>query len=155
MKKFISFLIVIALVFSLSACGGSGSPATITDNDGNVVQMTSKELCKVESENAARFEKVYYGADVVFTGTVKAVISNTSFNGGLTVDGIEFEDGWEVHLRNGWYDDILLQLNSGDKVKVKSQIFSASANKVTVLGMGSSSGYNKDTLKLTELEIVK
>lgn len=155
MKKFISFLIVIALVFSLSACGGSDSPATITDKDGNVVQMTAKELCKLEEENSARFESLYYGANIVFVGTVKKVFSNARFNGSLVVDGIEFEEGWEVHLHNSWYDSMLLELNPGDKVKVTSQIYSVFGRNVTVLGMGSSAGYNKDTLKLTKLEIVK
>lgn len=58
MKKLLALVTVMVMVFALCACGGSGSPATIVDNDGNTVQMTAEELVSIYEENEANYKKI-------------------------------------------------------------------------------------------------
>ena len=63
MKKVLALVTVMVMVFTLCACGGSGSPATIVDNDGNTVQMTAEDLVSIYEENEANYTKNYQGAE--------------------------------------------------------------------------------------------
>ena len=58
MKKVLALVMVIVMAFAVCACGGSGSPATIVDNDGNTVQMTAEELVSIYEENEANYKKI-------------------------------------------------------------------------------------------------
>lgn len=58
MKKVLALVMVIVMAFAVCACGGSGSPATIVDNDGNTVQMTAEELVSIYEENEANYKKL-------------------------------------------------------------------------------------------------
>ena len=58
MKKVLALVTVMVMVFTLCACGGSGSPATIVDNDGNTVQMTAEDLVSIYEENEANYKKI-------------------------------------------------------------------------------------------------
>lgn len=137
MKK-VNLLIVISLmVCLLCACGG-GTAATITDKDGNTVQMTAKELKAVSDENSARFDDLYEGADIELTGTVESVSD----------DSVILKDGWKVMLSKSKHYDLLTSLNKGDKVYVKSNIRNATYTNVELVGMKGSIGYNDDTKKL-------
>lgn len=155
MKKALSLLLALVLCLGLCACATqSSSPAAIVDNDGNSVSMTAKELCDIYSENKAKFDKYYYGAAINFTGTVEKIETDFRQNGSdIRVDRIIFQEGWEVYLLHGWYDDVLVELSKGTVVEVSSKIFSCFGNTVDVRGM-STVGYNKDSLKETTLKIV-
>ena len=60
-KKILAITTILAMCLALCACGG-GTAATITDNEGNTVQMTAKELKEIYQENEARFDKLYENA---------------------------------------------------------------------------------------------
>ena len=107
MKKALS--LVLALVLSLSMCAccgknekniGTNSKATIITNDGKTVELSAEELFREFDGNEARFEKIYQGATIEFTGTVKYIKTNTSvYNGDSVPAGqnkIVFEEGWCV-----------------------------------------------------------
>ena len=138
MKKVLALVMVMMMVFALCACGGSGSPATIVDNDGNTVQMTAKELKAEYDENSARFKEIYYGGGIELNGTVESVTTNT----------VKLKEGWEVELSPQKHGDLLTSLNKGDKVYVKSNIYSAFVN-VELKGMTDKIGYNDGSLKTT------
>ena len=75
-RKILALIMVLAMCLALCACGG-GTIATITDNEGNTVQMTAKELKKVYDENEAKFNDLYQGADIELTDTVESVSTDT------------------------------------------------------------------------------
>lgn len=137
MKKVLALVMVMVMAISLSACG-SDSPATIVDNDGNTVQMTAEELKAEYDENTARFKELYYGGDIELTGTVESVSTNT----------VKLKEGWEIELSPRKHGDLLTSLNKGDKVYVKSNIYSAFVN-AELKGMTDNIGYNDASLKTT------
>ena len=86
-RKFLAIFMMLTMCLALCACGG-GTAATITDNDGNTVQMTAKELKEIHKENEAKFNDLYQGADIELTDTVESVSTDT----------VELKGGWEVQL---------------------------------------------------------
>ncbi len=137
MKKVLALVMVMVMAISLCACGSDG-PATIVDNDGNTVQMTAEELKAEYDENTAWFKELYYGGDIELTGTVESVSTNT----------VKLKEGWEIELSPRKHGDFLTSLNKGDKVYVKSNIYSAFVN-AELKGMTDKIGYNDNSLKTT------
>lgn len=130
--------------------------AEIIDNDGNIVYMTADEVSAAKDENEARFKKLYIGAKIEFTGTVESVRSDyTEYGWGWRFDSITFEEGWKVVLPHGEYDDILMKLSAGSKVKVNSNIFYADHFDVDVRGTGESGGTNINKMANTRLSLVE
>ena len=135
MKKAISLVLLLALCLSLCACGGGGeakaaaSKATITTNEGNSVSLSAEDLFKEYDGNEARFLKLYGGATIEFTGTVKYIKADTSvYSGSNSVrpgqNKIVFEEGWclIIGYKNNTYD--LADYYPGQKLKVTSGIIS-------------------------------
>ena len=135
-KKIFAIIMVMTLCVSFCACGG-GTTATITDNEGNTVQMTAEDLEKISDENEAKFEDLYKGAEIELTDTVESVSSDT----------VSLKGGWKVQLSKSKHADILAELSKGDSVYVKSNI-SIVFDGVELKGMHGIS-YDDDTLKTT------
>lgn len=179
MKKLIAILLAMMMVFPFAGCGNeetaeqSGStaetpkteesfpeivnPATVIDNEGNTIEITSDELIKINKENEAKFEKYYDGAKITFVGTVKSVeyglLLHTSH---IICDTIEFEEGWKVYLSHEQYYDLLVELSAGDKVEVQSNIYYAESLLIDIRGTNpNTGGYNEKTLKYTKLKLVE
>ena len=143
-KKILAIITILAMCLALCACGG-GTAATITDNEGNTVQMTAKELKEIYQKNEARFDKLYENAEVTLTGTVESIDSNFMYKGTSTrYDSIKLEDGWQIDIAHGSHDDILLKLSAGDSITVTSEINSAFGANITLCSMLSDDGWHWD-----------
>lgn len=114
-------LVLIIVLFSM--CSIPETKATVTDKNGNTVYMTNKEIIEA-GENDAKFNSLYLGADISFVGTVKEIKTNcTNITVSSTAgDYIEFEEGFEVFLPLDYYEDFLVTVNKGDRIKVSSEI---------------------------------
>lgn len=143
-KKIFAIIMVMTLCVSFCACGG-GTTATITDNEGNTVQMTAKELKAVYDENEAKFDKLYSDAEITLTGKVESIDSDFMYNGlSVRYDSIELEGGWQVDIAHGSHDDVLLELSAGDTITVTSEIHSAIGANITLCSMSSETGSSWD-----------
>jgi len=175
MKRIVSFILVVVVAFGLCACSQSNSsgvvgnnsntgskketPATIVDNEGNTAQKTVSELLEIAA-NQAKFEKLYRGASIKFTGKVKKVETSLSYNGGDFYDIIFFEEGWIVRLPediygNGKYADVLAEINVGDSVTVESDIcgFNTSLGEIDIRGMADNIGWDDESLLKTVIKV--
>lgn len=114
MKKSISILLVIALCWSLYACGNTETTATpaevptttptetpseaptepadpkettamVYTNEGETVEICANEMISVYDGNEARFYKLYGGATIEFVGTVKFIRVKTDVYNGNSV----------------------------------------------------------------------
>lgn len=155
MKKIMSFLFIVVFCLSLCACGGESASATVTDYDGNTVQMSAKNLASVYKENGAKFKK-YVGNDISFVGTVKSVESASRRNGdNFTTNVIVFQEGWRVIIMEGDYNGLAFELSKGDKVSVSSQIYSCFGNSIEVAGIDEGSNcYTRSSIRNSVLEKV-
>ena len=72
MKKILNILVILLFVCCTTACGNKNSDikATITDNEGNIINMSSKEMFELYDGNEAKFDKYYLGAKITFVGTM-------------------------------------------------------------------------------------
>lgn len=136
MKKALSLILAIVLCLGLCACGvGTETPtepavtkATIVTNEGNTVEMSAEDLFKEFDGNEARFNKLYRGATITFTGTVKYIKADTAVYSGNSVrpdqNKIVFEDGWclIIGYKNDTYD--LADYYPGQKLEVTTGIIS-------------------------------
>ena len=128
------------------------SKATIVNKQGEIEELSAKELKKIYDENQANFKKNYAGAYIVFIGTVERVRNGFIENGStITLDCIEFKEGFNFNLNSNEYD--LSNISSGDKIIVLANIFSA-FYRIDVRGTGGSNGYNVDSMKKVKFEIV-
>ena len=180
MRKTLCIILALLAIFCLCACsqtnnhssGNSNSgantitnakkatPATIVDNEGNTVKKTVAELVEIAG-NDAKFDKLYRGASIKFTGVVKEVKTSMSYNGGGFYDIIFFEEGWVVYLPediydNGKYANILAKIDVGDKVTVSSDICfcNTSLNEIDIRGMASDNiGFDEESMLKTVITI--
>lgn len=100
--------------------------ATVITPAGEVEQLTASELCTIDKDNQAKFEKVYSGSSVEVTSKVESIttnMTNSMFNFGFTLDEIDLEGGWKVLVKHGEYD--LSELQVGDTLNVKSKLLLA------------------------------
>jgi len=155
MKKVISLILVLIMILSLSACGGTSSGATIIDNEGNTIQMTADELMEANG-NEVYFDKMYAGAEIVVEGTVEKVDFGFYSNGSpILFDRVELEEGWEVYLPHDAYD--LAELAVGTKVRIASNVYRTFVN-VELLGCFYDEDqlvYTDSSLRTTELTVIK
>lgn len=86
MKKLITLLLTAALVLSLVACGGGGTPSK-TDLLENAVEVDLKEYSIAFTENSAAVKKEYGGATCTISGYVDNIRGDVS----------------EVQMK--WYED--------------------------------------------------
>lgn len=129
-KKILSFLLILVLLIGMSGCGSDKNEikeAFIMDNEGNEVQLSSKELMNIYDSNEAKFYKLYGGATITFESTVKSISVNTA----VIVDSnhvtagqnkIVFEDGWCLIIGNGNENFDLADYDKGDVLKVTTSI---------------------------------
>ena len=138
------------MVLSFAGCGNTNNAseynkATITDNEGNVVEMTAKELCDLYDSNTAKFNKLYQRASITFTGKISSI--NNYSNNLYTYYSIKIDNGWELEVAE--YSELgetIYKLDVGDVVKVTSKIQSAFGVNVTVYDTyRNGSGYHDDT----------
>ena len=136
MKKALSLILALVLCLSLCACGDGGkiskepavTKAKIETNDGNTVEMSAEELFNEYDSNEARFNKLYRGATITLTGTVKYIKVDTSVYSGDSIrpdqNKIVFEDGWclIIGYKNDTYD--LADYYPGQKLEVTTGIIS-------------------------------
>lgn len=156
MKK--SLLIFLTLILCLALCACSSTvKATVTDNEGTEIELSAKEIWKIKSENEAKFDSLYKGAEITFVGTVKSVKTYFRESGSnVNFDSISFKEGFTVYLLSGYEEDLLKELSAGDKVEVTSQIDDCFGGYVEVMGLYSNGGgYNADTLMKTELKLIE
>ena len=141
MKKVLALVTVMVMVFTLCACGGSGSPATIVDNDGNTVQMTAEDLVSIYEENEANYTKNYQGAEATVQGTVEKVDATMVTFGTYNkqVYEVYLQEGWEITVLQEFHDEVA-DLSKGDKVKITSTLQLGSMNRVRMQAVGQS-GY--------------
>lgn len=169
MRKLLCIVLTLLSVLCLCACVQTNKPgadskkeisATIVDNEGNTVLKTVDELVEIAG-NSAKFNKLYRGASIKFTGTVKKVETSMSYNGGGYYDIVFFEEGWVVYLPedvydNGKYADILAEINIGDKVTVRSDICycNTTLKEIDIRGMASDNiGFDKESMEETVITI--
>ena len=162
MKKTKLFMLFIATLL-LTGCGANKN-ITVTDNLGTTTEMKISELINA-SENDAKFNKYYYGAQVTFEGKIKSIVVDGMHNimyqpsRGAVSDSIIFEtvDGItiELGLDNGVED--LSSLNIGDTLKVNSYIMNANSSFLyvgTYLCENSKCKWESNE-KITSFELIK
>lgn len=176
MRRVSCIIVAVLIVIGLCACSETSSsvtntnkvvsssknemPATIVDNEGNTVQKTATELIAIAG-NQAKFEKLYRGASIKFTGKVKKVETSLSYNGGGFYDMIFFEEGWIVRLPedvygNGKYADVLAEIDVGDSVTVESDICDCNPGlkEIDIRGMASDNiGWSDESLLKTVIKV--
>lgn len=147
MKKLISLLLVLAMVFCLSACekpieqsdgNASGSKkkeinpvATIITNDGQTVYMTAQELMDAYDKDLDEFNRRYDGAKITFEGSIKYVDDHVSAV--VTSEPrvapnqvrIVFNEGWCLTAALDSQTVNWKELRSGYKRKVTTSIIGA------------------------------
>ncbi len=96
MKKILSLLLVVVMVFGVCGCGKKEIKLTVTDKEGTVSEMTVSELYEAK-QNQAQFNKLYNGAKVSFTGTVKKIETNYRINDSPVYDSITFEENLTLY----------------------------------------------------------
>ena len=165
MKKLLAFVLAMIMLLSFVGCVDIEEiivpeepkeiPATITDNEGNTVEMTAKELKEIYDTNQPRFDKLYQGADITFVGTFKSVSTVRENGSSFVYDKVLFEEGWEVSLLAGDKEDFLIELMPGDKVKVESQVLDCFGPYVDIRGLYIGDGWTEKSLKQTKLSFAE
>ena len=139
-------LILVAFIVMAMQLMGSNSPATIVDNNGNTIELTAEELQDICNENEAQFKDLYSSASITLVGTVEKIevdVTERLFGGGAFNDDIiTLKEGWIVRLVHDSHKDLLLKLNKGDKIEVKSEIVNAEFNRVEIADQTSYDAYN-------------
>ena len=104
MKKLFSILLVMVMIFSLSACGAGEKEDTskveqkeetkedtfkVTLKNGNVEEMTHDQLADLYN-NSLKLED-YLGAEVIGSGKLESIIKENNGTATLKVDFMNFE----------------------------------------------------------------
>ena len=119
--------------------------AEITTNEGQKETKTIDELIELYDANEAKFIKVYQGAKISFTGTVKSIKMNETV---VANDGcpsgqnkIVFEEGWcliiGVDNKGRTYYD-LADYDVGDVLEVSTGIVGAPFDSDFVKGLSNN-----------------
>ena len=130
MKKLLALLLALVMVLSLCACGSKAVTATIVTNDGETVQKTREELSKEYDGNSVSYGEKYEGASISFVGTVESVSQYYSKTMGHSIQQIDFDDGFQLQLVDGFFDDIISDISKGDKLEVTTNMHGASMSAV-------------------------
>ena len=166
MKKVFCFVLSLLMIVCMCACnntntnGKGTTPATIVTNNGETVMMTAEELIGA-AQNQAKFDQLYRGASIKFTGKVEKVATSMAYNGGSFYDIIFFEEGWIVKLPedvydNGPYANILASIDVGDCVTVESDICSCNPalKEIDIRGMANDNiGFDDDSMMKTKITL--
>lgn len=149
-SKTLTIIMILSLCILTCACGNSGSgsvKASITDNDGNTVSMSSAELMDLYDENSAAYESKYKGAEATITGTVEKISTNMENFGSVTksVYEIDLKEGWSITVLEEFHDEVI-DLSAGDKVTVTSKLQICFAGMVDMMSIGQQFGWYDDTI---------
>ena len=137
MKKLFAFIVLLLLIFSLTACATIAPEddvyATVINNQGVTERLTAKQLENAKSENAIAFEKNYWSATVTVVGTVseikgKNILNGTYYDWSVTIEGGECDwfIGKAQYTETTITEDFLATLQVGDTVEITGDIVSAS-----------------------------
>ncbi len=170
MKKILGILVCGILLISLTGCGNS--KATITDNNGEVNELSLKEIENIYNKNSVKFENNYSGAKIEFKGTIESISDQISCEIVDTVcRKVTFTNGWYVYLldniedinyqKETWvsstpYD--FMSFDVGDTLQITSKIVKKS-DEIIIGDIEQKNTYHPDTGILihtrTENTIVK
>ena len=169
MKKILSILLIGVMVIRLTGCNSknSNSKATITDNNGDVAELSFDELENIFKSNSVKFENNYLGATIKFNGIVKSIsepISCRIVNTGCR--RVNFTNGWFVYLldeeeeytnrKETWvslnpYD--FMSFDVGDTLKITSKIAKDSSD-IIIENIEQANRYSPTSTENTILEKV-
>ena len=96
MKKVLALVLSLSLFLCLGGCGESDIVASVVNNDGQVEQLSAKQLAQIREENSIRFDEKYWSASVTVEGKVKEVTS------AITINGTYYD--WTVVVEGGSVD---------------------------------------------------
>ena len=139
MKKITALSLVFMICLLSCSCNGNTTKiepeentavtATITSNENKTINMTAEDLFNEFDSNEARFNKLYKGATIEFTGIVKNIKVDTPVNNGSGASAqqnkIVFEEGWCLILSKDTTFD-LASYFPGQKLTVTTGILTAS-----------------------------
>lgn len=121
-------LIIVALVGAFKIkrhFGPTNRKATVVNNSGVTEELSRNDIKKIYDDNKAYFDELYFQAPIEFEGKVKGIDTNTHINGSVeTYDVVSFEEGFSVEVLHDTHSE-LVGIKKGDKLKVKSKIYSA------------------------------
>ena len=106
------------------------------NNEGEIENLTAKELNDIQKSNGVKFKALYFGAPIRIISTVKAVHGSCTVNGYSMEAYVELEGGWEVEAESA--ADVL-NLNPGDTVMVTGSIFAAIIGTVAIYAVNGHS----------------
>lgn len=141
MKKVVSLILALCIVLSFCACSGSEgdnpkktNKATITDNEGNTVQLSAKELCKIYDENSINYEAKYLGAAATISGTVESVGSVYGYYYSFDVVKIQLRENWIIEVSELAHPEVV-NLSKGQKIEITAPLGWPSKGNVTMDGI--------------------
>ena len=140
LKKIISAVVCGSLLLSLAACGGNKNTSQesttsdeilveITNNNGEIENITGQELRDISEENGVMFDNLYKEAPVRVIGTVEKVQGNIDYLGHFMEGYVVLKGGWLVEVSS---TDLVENLRSGDKVEITGNIFSANHQYIDI-----------------------
>ena len=137
-----ALLILTMCLFTGCSGGGSGTTAVMTNDNGEAVELSAKELVEVDDSNDVKYKKEYLLKEVTVTGKVKEINENVRYNGILMDGYIKLEDNWEIdfqHTESTWYDhiDVISELEVGDTVEVVGELNYTKETNAVVFGVKS------------------
>ncbi len=161
-KKILSILLIGVMVIGLTGCNSknSNSKATITDNNGDVVELSFEELENIFESNSVKFENNYSGATIKFKGIVKSISNRISCRIANTgCRRINFTNGWYVYLLDDTEDNTHLNsydftsFDVGDTLKITSKIAKDSSD-IIIENIEQANRYSPTSTENTILEKV-
>lgn len=159
-KKLLLLLIMLFVGTVFVACGGDKSEeseeqttevknaeiskAVVQNANGETEEFTMKELADLAEENDLKFKKLYEGQPITVVGEVESVQEYSEDHNVMGMDGqirtqgldiyveLRLKEGWKIKLYESENQDKCVELSIGDRVSVKSQIWSEFAYVITL-----------------------
>ena len=139
MKKIVAILLLLAVAFSLFACGNNGNTvktvkATVVTNSGETKQMTIDEIKEIANSNTLLFEKEYAGAKITVTSTIKKIGGSYTLQSWFHCDAyVELDaPGSSSYWFHPVTEEYALTLSVGETITVSGRIGLASSSGLYV-----------------------